>query len=443
MKISVIGLGKLGAPWAAVLASKGHTVVGVDVDEQVVATVNQGRAPVAETGLEELIGGSRGHLSATTDLRRAVLETQATFVIVATPSEPGGGFSLRNVKAVLEGMGAALKEKAGYHLVVVTSTVMPGDIDNVLRPTLEAAAGKRLGESMGLCYNPEFIALGSVIHDMLHPDFVLIGESDARAGALLEEIYRSICGRGARLARMNFVNAEITKLAVNTFVTTKISYANMLARVCEQLAGADADVVTGALGLDSRIGGKYLKGAVSYGGPCFPRDNVAFAALGARLGVPTRLAEATDQMNREQIQTLADLALANLPAGGTVGILGMSYKPNTYVCEAAAGVCLARRLVAAGVPVVVYDPAAMDEARQLLGASVTFAASTAGCAREADVLVVAVAWDEFARLSPEDVRRANGRPTVIDCWRLVNRRELEAVANIIVLGVGPAPAAGG
>lgn len=440
MRISVIGLGKLGAPWAATLASKGHTVIGVDSNPYRVAALNRGTAPVAETDLNRLINESRHNLSATTDIRQAVLDTQVTFLVVPTPSEPHGAFSLCHVRAVMEAIGTALKEKVSYHLVVVTSTVMPGDMDTHLRPALQRSAERTVGENLGLCYNPEFIALGSVIHDMLYPDFILIGESDPAAGGRLEEIHRGVCGGKPRIARMNFVNAEIAKLAVNTFVTTKISYANMLARVCEQLPGADADVVTSALGLDSRIGRKYLKGAVSYGGPCFPRDNLAFAALGARLGVRTLLAEVTDQMNREQMDTLAKLVLANLRSGGSAGILGLSYKPNTSVCEASAGVNLAQRLLEAGVSVIAYDPAALDEARKILGQNVVYASSAADCARRADVLVVTVAWSEFATLGPDDLRRPDHRPIVIDCWRLLKSRALEAVANIVVLGMGPPPA---
>ena len=223
MRISVIGLGKLGAPWAAVLASKGHIVVGVDTNTQYVDAINRGKTPVSETGLDQLIEASRQNISATTDICQAVLDTQATFIVVSTPSEPNGGFSLQYVLAALEPLGAALKAKTGYHLVVLTSTVMPGDVEAYVRPALEKSSGRRIGENLGLCYNPEFIALGSVIHDMLFPDFLLIGESDARAGDMLAEIHRTVCGGKPSMARMNFVNAEITKLAVNTFVTTKIS----------------------------------------------------------------------------------------------------------------------------------------------------------------------------------------------------------------------------
>jgi UDPglucose 6-dehydrogenase len=179
-------------------------------------------------------------------------------------------------------IGKALARKNSYHLVVLSSTVMPGATEKI-RQMLEQTSGKRCGEEFGFCYNPEFIALGSVIRDMLNPDMLLIGESDERAGQILAGIYGNVCKSKPVVARMNFVNAELTKLSVNTYVTTKISYANMLAEICEKLPGADADVVTSALGLDSRIGRKYLKGALGYGGPCFPRDNVAFAALARSL----------------------------------------------------------------------------------------------------------------------------------------------------------------
>jgi UDPglucose 6-dehydrogenase len=291
--ISVIGLGKLGAPLAACLAAKGHSVIAVDVDAQKVDAINEGRAPVFEPGLEEKIGQSNGRLRATQDIAEAVAASEITFIVVATPSETDGGFSNRYVLATCESIGRALRSKTNFHVVALTSTVMPGSSDGEVRAALEKASGRRAGQDFGLCYNPEFIALGSVIHDFLNPDFVLIGESDARSGGILESLYREVCDNSPMFARMNLLNAEITKLSVNAFVTTKISFANMLARMCELLPGASVDVVTAALGLDSRIGAKYLKGAVSYGGPCFPRDNLALAAFARGIGAPADLAEST------------------------------------------------------------------------------------------------------------------------------------------------------
>ena len=437
MNISVIGLGKLGSPLAAVLASKGHTVIGVDLNEESVRTLNEGKSPVIEPGLDELIQKSHTRLSATTDCQAAVADTEVSFIIVPTPSEMDGGFSLSYVLSAAESIGKALQHKNEFHLVVLTSTVMPGATENEVLPALEQHSGKHCGRDFGLCYNPEFIALGSVIHDMLNPDFILIGESDPHSGELLTSIHQGVCDNTPLVARMNFVNAELTKLAVNTFVTTKISYANMLAQVCEQVPGADVDIVTSALGLDTRIGRKYLKGALGYGGPCFPRDNIAFSHLARGVGANAGLAEATDRVNRQQVSWLAEIVLRQLPENGKVGILGLSYKPQTNVVEEAQGMELASKLIANGVPLVLYDPAAMENARAALSEEAIFASSMEECARQANVVVITTPWDEFKALSPQDLNYSNGRPTVVDCWRILPREEYESSVNYVALGRGP------
>ena len=437
MKLSIIGLGKLGAPMAAVMAHKGHSVLGVDIVPTYVAAIQQGRAPVEEPGLAEMIQANRSRLSATTDCEEAVLATDATFIIVPTPSGSDGMFSLRYVLSVAEKIGSALRRKNGWHLVVLSSTVMPGSTGGQLLPLLEELSGKRCGEDFGLCYNPEFIALGSVIRDMLNPDMILIGESDTRSGDLLESLYQRVCESNPRIQRMNYVNAELTKLSVNTFVTTKISYANMLAQVCETLPGADVDVVTSAIGCDTRIGQKYLKGAMGYGGPCFPRDNVAFSALARANGVPALLAEATDQMNRRQVPRLTDWILSRLPSGGTVGILGLAYKPDTDVIEESQGLGLTKCLLAAQAAVVVFDPAAMANARQQLSGNVNFAPTASECARAADILVITTPWRQFANLSATDLKPGLRKPFVLDCWRILDPAKFGNMADLHTIGSGP------
>jgi UDPglucose 6-dehydrogenase len=441
MKLSIIGLGKLGSPMAAVMVHKGHSVVGVDVNPAYVAAIQNGLPPVNEPDLAAMIQANRERLTATEDTHAAVLGTDATFIMVPTPSESDGGFSMKYVLSAAEKIGAALREKADWHLVVLSSTVMPGCTGGELLPALEAHSGKKCGRDFGLCYNPEFIALGSVIRDMLKPDMILIGESDPRSGELLERLYRGVCDSNPRIQRMNYVNAELTKLSVNTFVTTKISYANMLAQVCERLPGADADVVTSAIGCDSRIGVKYLKGALGYGGPCFPRDNVAFSALARATGAPALLAEATDQLNRRQVPRLAEIIRSRLPEGGVVGILGLSYKPHTEVVEESQGLDLARHLSSSGVKVVVYDPAAMENAKRELGNAVACAASAAACARQADVLVITTAWPEFKNLTPADLKPGARRPAIVDCWRVLPADLFANLSEYLRLGYGGADAA--
>src|ERR1043166_2549774 len=276
---SVVGLGKLGASMAAGIASRAHQVIGVDVSPHVVKAVNEGRAPVQETGLEDLIRANRERIRATEDHQEAILNSELTFAIVPTPSDERGAFSLQYAAFAFREIGRALGKKKGYHTVVLTSTVLPGASRHGLIPILEKFSGKKCGTDFGFCYSPEFIALGTVIRDFLNPDFLLIGESDERAGAHLEECYRDIIPNGAPAARMSLENAELAKISVNAFVTIKITFANMLADICSRVPGGNVDVVSNAIGLDSRIGRKYLTGALGCGGPGFPRDNVALAFL--------------------------------------------------------------------------------------------------------------------------------------------------------------------
>ena len=302
MHISIFGLGKLGAPMLATFAEKGINVVGYDSQQKIVDEINSGFSNIKETDLQKLLDRNKARYRATNSISDAIANTKASFIIVPTPSGDDDLFVNDYVLSCVMDIGLALRSKTDYHLVVITSTVTPGSLEKVIKPQLEKSSGKKIGTEIGLCYNPEFIALGTVVRDMLFPDIVLIGESDPKAGDLLEEIQRKTISSEPVFHRMNFNEAELAKIAVNTFVTTKISYANMLADSCDKLGNADVDKITNAIGDDSRIGKKYLKGGVAYGGPCFPRDNKAFAALGKQLGVNTALASATDDVNDYQGQ---------------------------------------------------------------------------------------------------------------------------------------------
>jgi UDPglucose 6-dehydrogenase len=432
MRIAVVGLGKLGAPLAAVLASKGNEVLGIDVNPEVVRLLNEGSAPVEEPGLQALVSASHERLSATTDLGAAV-GGEVTILLVPTPSDARGAFSNEYVLAAVDEIGRGLAARDDYHVVVVASTVMPGSCDGEIRPALESASRRRIGESLGLCYSPEFIALGNVIRDMLEPDMVLIGESDARAGDVLERLYAGVCENDPPFRRMSLVNAELTKIAVNTYVTMKISYANALADMCERLPGADVEEVTGALGLDTRIGGKYLRGGLSYGGPCFPRDNKAFSVLARDLGAEPLLAEATDAVNDAQADRLARVVQSRLEPGNAVGILGLSYKPDTNVIDESPGVALAKQLANAGYEVRVFDPVATEAGLRVLGGLAQGCSSAAELLAQSDVTVIATPWPEFSELPIDALERDEKPAVVIDCWRLLPERASGAV-EVVWLG---------
>ncbi len=436
-RVSVIGLGKLGAPLAAVLASRGFTVIGLDVNKMFVDAMNAGKMPIVEPQLNELIAANKERLSATMDANEAVQKSDASFVIVPTPSDSTGFFSNRFVLQAMDTLGKALRNKKGYHVVVITSTVMPGTTDTEIKAALEAASGRKVGPELGLCYNPEVIALGSVVRDMLYPDSILIGESDPKAGDMLQTIYLQLCEKKPPVQRMNFVNAELTKISVNTYVTTKISYANMLADLCDRLPGADVDVVTKALGADTRIGAKYLKGAMGYGGPCFPRDNVAFAALARKIGARADVAEATDRINNHQIERVSGLVAKFAKAGTRIALVGLSYKPQTPVVEESHSVKIAGKLADAGYIVTVHDPLAQDAALAVLGDKVVGASSLDSAVRDCDLLIVATGWPEYKTIDPTWCKRNNGqRLTVLDLWRTLPAEKFADVADVLYLGSG-------
>jgi UDPglucose 6-dehydrogenase len=438
MNISVIGLGKLGAPLAALLASKGHRVIGVDLNETFVTAINQGRAPVEEPQLQDYITKGRALLSATTSYVEAISQTELTFIIVPTPSNENGLFSNAYILSAINEIGKVLKTKKSYHVINITSTVIPGSTNGEIRAALEKSSGLEVGRDIGLCYNPEFIALGSVIQNMLFPDAILLGESDKLAGDILESVYHSVCENDPPIQRMNLVNAEITKISVNTFVTTKISYANMLSDLCDHYAGADVDVVTSAVGLDSRIGRKYLRGAVAYGGPCFPRDNSAFVSLAASAGIRADLAIATDSINDYQTDRLVKCINKHVSPKKTIAILGLSYKPDTYVVDASQGIQLANELAEHGFKVSVYDPMALDAAKPHLHNHIEICDSIAYCVNSCDTIVVMIPWPHFKQfIEPGIFPNENPRKVLIDCWRVLNKKDfIEANIDIVYLGYG-------
>jgi UDPglucose 6-dehydrogenase len=401
-RIGIIGAGKLGSPMAAALASKGFEVLVCDVDPEKVRAINDGRAPVQETDLESLIADNRERLRATTSIEEAVRFADVTFVVTATPSAADGRFSLEYILPVCEEIGRVLGKPLGkpaFHPVVITSTVMPGDTWGAIRETLEKHSRRKCGESFGLAYNPEFIALGSVIHDFLNPDFVLLGASDPLSDARVSSIYERISD--APIYRTSIANAEICKLAINSFITTKISFANMLSRICNDIPGADVDAVTTGMGMDSRIGKKYLKGGVSYGGPCFPRDNRALATLGQSLPL------VIDSFNRAQTEWLAR-KVKEIAGQERIVVLGLSYKPSTDVDTESPGLAL------------------IDKFRELFPYD--------GPHTRAKVAVIMQPEPIF-----KDVAAAGmyAGMTIIDPWRFLPELANDPTVTYVPLGIGP------
>ena len=421
-RVGIFGLGKLGSPMLAVFAAAKHEVVGCDVSQKAVDAINDRQAPVKEPGLQEMLDRPESVYRATTDADSVARWAEILFIIVPTPSKADNTFSSDYVKKVCEDIGPAIGETDGYKLIVLTSTVMPGTMEGVVVPALEKASGKTCGDGFGLCYNPEFIALGSVIHNMLNPDFVLIGRSSSLDENILVRFFGTVFDEhnvGQSLASyrcMSFVNAELTKLVLNCYVTMKISYANEIAALCERVNGADAKVVLDAIGNDSRIGGKCLMPATKFGGPCFPRDSRALIAFGQSLAFHTMLPFATNAINNLWSQRLEAKIMALKP--GTVAILGLTYKTETNVTEESAGMALLNNLSDL-CSVRIFDPSVMDLEYiavdpQTAITNISLCNTVNNCIDGADVIVIATPWPEFHGL------QISHPCYVFDCWRILD-----------------------
>jgi UDPglucose 6-dehydrogenase len=413
--VSVCGLGKLGACMAATFAARGFPVVGVDIDSEKIRKINSGLAPVDEPLLAETIAGAKGRLRATDD-PAATIETDASFFIPPSPSLADGSFSSEYLLKAMQPVAKALR-KAGKrgHIFVCSSTTTPGAVDNVLIPMLEKETGWRCGSDFHVCYNPEFIALGNVINGLLEPDLVLIGEGDPKAGQALEEFYRRYVRNECRIARMSIISAELTKISLNSYITMKISFTNQLRMIAGRFPKANINVILDAIGTDTRIGHKYLRPGLSFGGPCFPRDNRLLAFVAREAGLEAPLAEASDRINEFTKVDLLERVKQMVAPGGTVLVLGVSYKPDTYITEESAGLYLAQHLKRQGYRVLVHDFAANPSNSPVLHEFEIV--DDLGCCleqRDINVAVICCPWPQYTSV------QFSSRTKVLPTWKLAN-----------------------
>lgn len=429
--VSIFGLGKVGYSLAACLGVARNTVVGCDTLTEIVEAINARRHITAEPGVAERVAQlDQSRLRATTSPEDAILNSDTSIIIVPTPSNVLGGFSLKYVLRVCEQIGAALRRKKEEHTVSLASTVLPGACEYSVIPALEAASGRRVGDGLGYCYNPWFIALGEVVKGMETPDYALIGEADRKSGERIEALQKSMIRNDAPVVRMKLIEAEISKIACNTHETMRVSFANMLFSLCAEVPGADVDKITGALSY--RMGQRFFKGAVPYGGPCWPRDNRALAVFMDAVGVPSLMPRTIDQTNAEHGQYLLRKVLSETQPAQTVGLLGLSYKPGTPVIERSFGVDLAGWLAAEGRRVIGWDPLAMDEARKVLDGGISYARSAEECLSQSSVVIVINPMKEFTTIDWSTATKTR----VLDPWRCLTPAAVEKIGTYVALGQG-------
>jgi len=395
MRISVIGTGYVGLVTATGLASSGHNVIAVDIDKTKVDLINQGKAPICEDGLDDLLFNcvkKSSNLMATSDYRE-ISATEVSLICVSTPSNSDGSIDLSFIKDSAKEIGKVLGEKNAYHTVVVRSTVIPGTTKDIVIPALEEYSQKRLGADFSIAVNPEFMQEGKALHSFFQPDRIIIGQYDQRAGEVVEQIYQGI---SAPILRVDITTAEMIKYASNAFLATKISFINEIGNICQRL-GVDIYAVAKGISFDYRIGDRFLNAGVGFGGSCLPKDLRALLfASSDNLGYHPSLLEAVYNVNRNQILKMIRLTeqkLRNL-ANRRIAILGLAFKPNTDDIRAAPAIEVIRRLLEKGAKITAYDPRAMPNASKVLP-EVSYCASAAEAIDNSECILVLTEWDEF------------------------------------------------
>jgi UDPglucose 6-dehydrogenase len=422
MRIAMIGSGYVGLVSGACFAQFGHDVVCIDKDSEKIARLHKGEIPIYEPGLDKMVADNvkAGRLDFTTSL--AVADADAVFIAVGTPTRRGDGHAdLTYVYAAAAELANAI---SGYTVVVTKSTVPVGtgrEVARIIRETQPSA-------QFDVASNPEFLREGAAIEDFMKPDRVVIGVESARAREVMSAIYRPLNLIQTPMVFTNIETAEVTKYAGNAFLATKITFINEIADLCERV-GADVHDVARGIGLDGRIGRKFLHPGPGFGGSCFPKDTLALAYTAREVNAPQTIVEQVIEVNNNRKKRMARKVIdfcGGSVAGLTIGVLGLTFKPNTDDMRDAPSLDIVPALQAAGAKIVAFDPEGMTEASKLLK-NITFAKTAYEAAFEADALVVITEWHEFRGLDPRRIKQVMRQPRIIDLRNIFNPEEMRGL----------------
>jgi len=440
IRISVVGTGYVGLVTAVTFAEHGFRTVCLDIVPEVVEAINNRKAPFFEQGLEELISRNveSGMLRATTDFP-AISETDVSFICVGTPSNRDGAVDLSFVEAAAAAIGKAIMGKEGYHVVGTKSTVAPGTTEGLVLPMVEKRSGKRVGRDFGLAMIPEFLRQGQAVYDSFHPSRIIIGEHDARTGAVVNGLYNKLRneeGEPIPILHVEIKAAELIKYAANSFLATKISFANEFSRICEKF-GIDVYEVMKGVGLDFRINPLFLNAGCGFGGSCFPKDVRAMVALAKGLRVKTPLLDAVLETNELQPLHFVDIIRESIGElkGKIVAFLGLSFKPDTDDTRETRALPIIQNLYQEGATVKAYDPRAYRKFRTLTRLPIEYMDTPEEALDGADVAVVQCDWLEIRDISPGTFKRLLRNPIVIDGRRSYDPKKM-IEAGVVYRGIG-------
>jgi UDPglucose 6-dehydrogenase len=405
-KISVIGSGYVGLVTGMGLVELGHNVTFIDIDQSKIEQINQGKPPIFEEGLEELMQKQKGRYRATSDYITAICDTDITFISVGTPSNDDGSIDLCYIEESAKELGKVLKEKDDFHVVVIKSTVIPGTTDDFIRPILEEHSNRTAFVDFGLAMNPEFLREGVALDDFRKPDRIVIGYNDDKTKSILEELYSSF---SKPLLFVDIKTAEMIKYTSNSFLATKISFANEIGNVCKQL-GIDTYKVFEGVGLDHRINPNFFRAGVGFGGSCFPKDVLALIYKTKDINEIPRVLQSTMDVNDQQPIKLVELLQKHVPElnNKVIGLLGLAFKPDSDDIRETRAAPIVDLLLSQGASVFAYDPLAMDNFKKLYP-QIDYASSAEEVINKCEAIILQTDWPEFEQLDYSSKIVVDGR----------------------------------
>ncbi len=434
-----MGVGYAGLSTAACMATK-YSTVAIDVNETRVASLQAGEVPLHEKGLGGLLArgltSKRLYFSSTFE---GIATAHVVFMAVGTPSRSDGSIDLSQIRSACTAIGEAIVGSKSKPLVLVRSTAVPGTARNVIKPLLEESSAKTCGIGFALCSNPEFLREGSAIQDTLDPDRIVLGPLDESSLRRARSFYRRYFGRNVPPFLVTSPEgAELVKYASNAMLATRVSFINVIARICERFPGTDVEDVARGMGMDPRIGPHFLQAGPGFGGSCFPKDIRAFSRAISDVGLDSSLLEAILDINEAQPQHIVELAekAARSLQGKEIAVLGLAFKADTDDVRESRSIPLISRLLEKGGTVRVYDPVAMPAAKAVLGSSVAYSSSARDCIEGADVAIVMTAWRQFKTLKPSDYRRLMRSPVLVDARRIYESRVYAHKLTYVGVGLG-------
>ena len=437
--VGFVGLGYVGLSTAVCFSNRRMKVLGIEIDTNKISQIRKAKTPIHEKDMSELLKKAidKNNLVVSSDYNE-LQKTRIIFLTVGTPSTKTGSIDVRYIRQATKEIAKIIKSIDEYFLIVVKSTVVPGTSNNIIKKDLEKYSNKKSGKHFGIVANPEFLQEGKAIHDTFYPDRLVIGADSKKELIMIKNLYKKFYRQLPPVIKTSLVNAELIKYSNNSFLATKISFMNYIARIAEEIPGADVNDIKNALGLDKRISDSFLNAGLGFGGSCFPKDVRALIAFSESVRVESDILKSVMRINNTQFLQIISLLRNKLGTinNKKISILGLSFKPNTDDIREATSIKIIEKLLKHGAKITVYDPVAIPNIKQIFGTSIKYTKNARSCLKSSECCLLVTEWEEFKKLNNDDIVKLMKNPLIIDGRRLFSKNHFKKPVEYYAIGLG-------